>query len=149
MSTCVHSSILKKYMYIFLRDNIVSLVGYCVKRPSPWVGVQGCSYILYYLTSPSTLCSWTLKFWWLASWKWLEVRCLLIEIPQKPRPSHHVRPKIFPSAVPACRVVLARNWTMTTWVLSYFRFDPSEYLLSLPLCVTIHRIVCLPEWYII
>ena len=48
-------------------------------------------------------------------------------------------------AVSACRVVVARIWTMTMWVLSYFRFDPDNNNFPLHLCMSLsyrlHKVV--------
>ena len=58
--------------------------------------------------------------------------------------------KIFPLAVFACRVVVARIWTMTMWVLSYCRFDPDDERFSLYLCMSLsyrlYKVVELTEW---
>ena len=87
------------------------------------------------MSSSCTQCAWTLKFRGLASWKWLEARCVPIEMRRKPKPSHHFHPmmivvcdwtnhtyiKIFPLKIFKCRLVV---------LSSIFHFKNHTYMLS-------------------
>ena len=42
---------------------------------------------------PSTLYGWTLNFWGLASWNWLQAGCLINEMQLNPRLSQHLFPR--------------------------------------------------------
>ena len=59
--------------------------------------------------------------------------------------------KIFPLAVFACQVVVVRTLAITTWVLSYFQYDPDKKHFSLHLCMTLsyslHKVVDSTELY--
>ena len=79
------------------------------------------------------LCTWTLNLRGLASWKWLEARCLIIEMRRQPRPPHHIHPKMIVVCYWTNYIKPFSHWqfshvgwlwpeylwTMTMWVLSY------------------------------
>ena len=58
--------------------------------------------------------------------------------------------KIFPLAVFAGRMVVARIWKNTMWVMLFWRYNSDDNLLSLHLCMPLnyklHQVVDSPEF---
>ena len=117
--------------------------------------------------------AWILNFRGLASWKWLEARCRIIELPRKPRPQHHVRLRWSWSVIEqiiyiykdlpiggfrilgGCGQIMDHDHVGTVVLGIWLWWQPffSSFVYATELYTSpsggLYRIVCLPEWCII